>query len=267
MSLSRHNTPVPDSAKAWVVGASSHWPPNSEKKRHSHNRHQLMYSAKGVIHVTTDSGRWILPPSKAIWISGGTPHALLVKRAVDLVVLWVDRNAPSTPKWTGCNVVNVSPLVRELICLCSSQPWDYSPKSRSSRIAQVLLEQLETHEQAPLELPEPSDPRAARVAKLLRADPADRRPLAELASAVGASHRTIERLFSSETGMSFGRWRVRYKMLAALEQLAHGESVSNAAHTVGYENPSSFIVSFRATFGTTPSAYFQGSKQSNGTDG
>jgi hypothetical protein len=50
-------------------------------------------------------------------------------------------------------------------------------------LAQVLLEQLEVHEQAPLELPELSDPRAERVAAMLRADPADRRPLAELAAA------------------------------------------------------------------------------------
>jgi AraC-like DNA-binding protein len=264
MSSSRQSVLIPDSATAWVVGASTHWPPHSEKKRHSHIRHQLMYSVKGVIHVTTDSGRWILPPSKAIWISGGIPHALLVKRSVDLVVLWVDRHAPGTPAWTGCTVVSISPFVRELILKCASQPWDYLPKSRSSRLAQVLLEQLEAHEQAPLELPEPSDPRAARIAKMVRANPADRRSLAELASAAGASHRTIERLFSTETRMSFGRWRVRYKMLVALEQLAHGESVSNAAHTVGYENPSSFVVTFRATFGTTPSAYFQDSSRSNG---
>jgi AraC-like DNA-binding protein len=264
MSLSRQKVLRPDSATASVVGANTHWPPNSEKKRHSHSRHQLMYSVTGVIHVTTDSGRWILPPSKAIWISGGIPHALLVKRSVDLVVLWVDRDAPGLPPWTGCNVVRVAPLVRELICQCASQPWDYLPRSRASRLAQVLLEQLEAHEQAPLELPEPSDHRAARVANMLRRDPADRRPLAKLASAAGASHRTIERLFSTETGMSFGRWRIRHKMLVALEQLAHGESVSNAAHTVGYENPSSFIVTFRETFGTTPSAYFQDGSQSNG---
>ena len=47
------------------------------------------------------------------------------------------------------------------------------------------------HEQAPLELPELSDPRAERIAAMLRADPADRRPPAELAWAAGASCRTI----------------------------------------------------------------------------
>jgi|SRR5580658_2928017 AraC-like DNA-binding protein len=248
---------VPDSAQAPVVGVSSHWQAQSEKARHTHSRHQLMYSQRGVIHVSTPTGSWILPPTRSIWISGGTPHALLVKRSVELIILWVDPDAPGAPRWAGCNVVSVSPLIRELLGVCSEQPWDYPPASRSSRLAQVLLEQLEVHEQAPLELPELSDPRAERVAAMLRADPADRRPLAELASAAGASHRTIERLFATEARMSFGRWRVRNRMITALELLAHGESVSNVADAVGYETPSSFIATFRDSFGTTPTAYFQ----------
>ena len=249
---------IPDDAKAPVVGVSSNWQSQSEKAQHTHSRHQLMYSQRGVIHVSTPTGSWILPPTRSIWISGGTPHALVVKRSVELIILWVDPDAPGVPHWTDCNVVSVSPLIRELLCVCAEQPWDYPPASPSSRLAQVLLEQLKVHEQAPLELPELSDPRAERVAAMLRADPADRRPLAELASAAGASHRTIERLFATEARMSFGRWRVRNRMIAALELLAQGESVSNVADAVGYESPSSFIATFKDSFGTTPTAYFQG---------
>ena len=46
-------------------------------------------------------------------------------------------------------------------------------------------------------------------------------------------------------------------MITALEQLAHGDSVSNVAYAVGYETPSSFIAAFKASFGMTPTAYFQ----------
>ena len=182
---------------------------------------------------------------------------LLIKRPVELINVRVHPDAAGTPHWTGGNVVSVSPLIRELLGVCSGQPWDYPPDPRSSRIAQVVLEQLEVREQVPLEVPELSDPRAERVVAMLRADPADRRPLAELATAAGASHRTIERLFADEIGMSFGRWRVRHRMIIALEQLAYEDSVSNVAHAVGYETPSSFIAAFRATFGTAPTAYFQ----------
>jgi AraC-like DNA-binding protein len=257
MSPSRQTVLVPDNAQVPVVGTSRLWPSRSEKAQHTHSRHQLMYSQKGVIHVSTPTGSWILPPTKSIWISGDTPHALLVKQPVELIILWIARDAPGAPNWTGCNVVRVSPLIRELLSVCSEQPWDYEPASRSSRLAQVLLEQLEILEEAPLELPELSDPRAERVAAMIRANPEDRRPLEELAAAAGASHRTIERLFATEARMSFGRWRVRHRMITALEQLAQGESVSNVAYAVGYESPSSFIAAFRDSFGTTPTAYFR----------
>jgi AraC-like DNA-binding protein len=257
MSPSRQTEVIPDSADVPVAGTVRRWPAKSERELHTHYRHQLMYSTKGVMHVSTSTGQWILPPTKAMWISGGTPHIFRAKRPVDLTILWVDCKAPGAPEWTGCVVVNLSPLVRELISACASQSWDYAPKSRPSRLARVLLEQLEAHEQAPLELPDLSDPRAVRVANMLRRNPGDRRTLAELASAAGASHRTVERLFTSKARMSFGRWRVRHKMIVALEQLAHGESVGNVADAVGYESPSSFIAAFRATFGTTPTAYFQ----------
>src|SRR5271170_6351536 len=93
MSLSRQAVLIPDNAQAPVVGVRSHWPSRSEKARHTHSRHQLMYSQKGVIHVSTPTGSWILPPTRSIWISGGIPHALIVKRPVELITLWVDRNA------------------------------------------------------------------------------------------------------------------------------------------------------------------------------
>src|SRR6204780_922465 len=101
MSRSRHAGQIADSAQAPVVGVSSHWPSGSERTQPTHSRHQLMYSQKGVIHVSTPTGSWILPPTKSIWISGDTPHALLVKQPVELIILWIARDAPGAPNWTG----------------------------------------------------------------------------------------------------------------------------------------------------------------------
>ena len=63
---------IPDNARAPVVGISSHWSSRSEKARHTHVRHQLMYSQKDVIRVATPAASWVLPPTRSIWISGGT---------------------------------------------------------------------------------------------------------------------------------------------------------------------------------------------------
>lgn len=56
--------------------------------------------------------------------------------------------------------------------------------------------------------------------------------------------------------MSFGAWRYRLRLLTAMEQLAYGASVTQAALEVGYESPSSFIAAFRSMFGKTPARYF-----------
>lgn len=46
------------------------------------------------------------------------------------------------------------------------------------------------------------------------------------------------------------------RLFCALELLAKGESVTNAAFTVGYSNVSAFTEVFRTVFGLTPTKYF-----------
>jgi AraC-like DNA-binding protein len=103
----------------------------------------------------------------------------------------------------------------------------------------------------------PRDSRARRVATLLQENPAEKRPLAELSRTGGASRRTIERLFRSETGLGFGRWRQQLRLGHALRLLAAGDAVINVALEVGYDSASAFISAFRTTFGETPGQYFR----------
>ena len=90
-----------------------------------------------------------------------------------------------------------------------------------------------------------------------RPDPADGRDLAEWGRDAGASTRTLARLFQAETGMSFGRWRQRRRLLAALERLAAGEPVTGVALDLGYASPSAFIAMFRRTLGAPPTRYLK----------
>jgi len=215
-----------------------------------------MYAVRGMMHVTTRLGRWILPAGRALWIAAGTEHGLDVHRPVMLDNLYLDIAMPGLPRWPGCTVVNVSPLLRELIAASIRQRQDYSATSAEARLASVLVDRLAAMAHAPVDLPEPRDPRAVRIAELARENAGDRRPLAILAPMAGASPRTIERLFSSETGMSFGAWRHRHRLIVALERLAEGDGVASAGFSVGYDSPSSFIAAFKAMFGKTPGTYF-----------
>ena len=109
---------------------------------------------------------------------------------------------------------------------------------------------------APLHLPSAADRRLTRIAETLLADPADPRTLADWAQSIGASERTLARLFTRETGMTFGQWRQQVRLLAALARLACGGSVTDVAFDLGYASQSAFIAMFRRTLGKTPGRYF-----------
>ena len=108
-----------------------------------------------------------------------------------------------------------------------------------------------------IDVRKPADEPARRVADQLAADPADSRTLADWGREVGASERTLARAFLAGTGISFGRWRTRLRLQAALSELAAGEPVANVARHVGYESDSAFVQAFRRETGITPAMFFR----------
>jgi AraC-like DNA-binding protein len=245
----------PDNATRPVVGLSERYATGTVRT-HRHQRGQLMYAIRGALTVLTDLGSWILPPHRALWIPAGLAHGLKVGTSAELRTLYF---APKTLRgvaWQSCQVVEVPPLVRELILHVVALRWDYPAQGADARLVRLLLERLSVTEQEPVHLPWPVDQRARRLATHMSEHPTDRRPIPLLASIIGSSARTLERTFAAETGMSIGAWAQQMRLMVALEMLAAGTTVSEAAFQVGYENPSSFIAVFRRSFGTTPAKYF-----------
>jgi AraC-like DNA-binding protein len=156
-----------------------------------------------------------------------------------------------------CCVVQVSKLLRAAILRAVEFAQPYASQGPEARLAAVVVDEISAAETAPLHLPMPADPRARRLADSVRDDPGDRRRLSDWARTAGASERTLERLFHSEVGMTFGAWRQQARLLRGLELLAAGESVTSVALQVGFETPSAFIAMFRRAMGTTPARYFR----------
>jgi AraC-like DNA-binding protein len=154
-------------------------------------------------------------------------------------------------------VVNVPPLLKELIlhacafaALKKTIPWQ-------RHLIDVTIDQLETIQMVPLQLRNPTDPRALRIAQTLLIDPSESRPLQQLCKVAGASKRTVERLFQDDVGITFGKWRQQLRLMRAMQLLAEGENVTRSALEAGYSTPSAFISMFRKTLGTTPALYFK----------
>lgn len=222
---------------------------------HRHDSDQLIHASVGVISVETDDGIWVVPPARAVWVPAGITHSIRMSGRVEIRTIYLDPSLAPLSN-THCCVVQVSNLLRSAILRSMDFSYPYPERGREARLVEVILDEIQSAELAPLHLPVPSDFRARRVALAFRDDPRDRRPRAEWAQVAGTSERTLERLFHREVGTSFGKWQRQARLLAALERLAAGESVTNAALDVGFQTPSAFITMFRRAMGTTPARYF-----------
>ncbi|WP_236653375.1 helix-turn-helix transcriptional regulator [Streptacidiphilus melanogenes] len=151
-------------------------------------------------------------------------------------------------------VLAVTPLLHELVAALAEPDSGYGDAERAT-LEQAAVDQLARAERLTLHLPAPVDDRLRAVAALLHRDPADPRSLSELGAAVGASERTLSRLFRAETGLTFPQWRTRLRLHHALDHLAGGRSVTATASACGYATPSAFIEAFRSVFGTTPAQH------------
>jgi len=227
---------------------------------HFHEQDQLVYACRGVMTVRTRQGTWVTPPQRAVWIPAGILHGIRMSGRVAMRTLYLRPGLAALPR--SCCVINVAPLLRELILHACTFRALYRQKEIEAHMIDVILDQLEVVQAVPLQLANPLDPRAVRVAETLLANPGDQRPLKDLCRMAGASKRTVERLFLAETRMTLGKWRQQLRLLHAMRLLAEGKKITHAALEAGYSTPSAFVSMFKKALGTTPGRYFAGSTSS-----
>lgn len=223
--------------------------------RHRHPRAQLLLTVRGVLRVVSASGTWVVPTSQAVWVPPDVEHEVIAADSVSIRSLFVDPSAASDLP-DDCCVVDVTPLLRELILKAVEVGNDYVVHGRERRLMEVLLDQLHELPLAPLHLPMARDKRLLSIMEALLADPADDRGLEAWAERVGASARTLARLFLRESGMTFGEWRKQLRLLEAVDRLGQGEPVTQVALELGYQSASAFIAMFRRSLGCPPGRYF-----------
>jgi AraC-like DNA-binding protein len=228
---------------------------------HYHDMQQLVYPSTGVLASTAAAGTWVVPPQRAVWIPAGVVHSHQAHGPTQMRTLVFPALAgrdPGPPLPAGPAVLAVSPLLREIIvALTSDDGPPYTAAARET-MERVALDQLRRVGQLPARLPALADDRLRAIAARLRANPADPRTLAELGMEVGASERTLSRLFRQEAGMSFPQWRTQLRLQHALVLLAEGTPVTSTALACGWSNPSAFIEAFRRAFGATPGKFYAG---------
>jgi len=229
---------------------------------HRHPWAQLAYCARGLIQVTVASGTasdttYIIPPSRALWIPPAALHAVTVLESADLLTLYIHPDAIPAG-WTGCHVLVVSLLLRELIHAMDS-PRTIAAPARMEALTTLLLDDIvHADTQAlgiPLPRPDSGDRRLRALCEAVLHAPASQSTLAGWAAGVGASERTITRLFREELGTSYQQWRQQVLLAHALPMLARGLPVGQVAAACGYASDSAFAAMFKAAMGQPPSRF------------
>lgn len=221
-------------------------------KPHRHHWGQLIYAATGVMRVNAGGTLWIVPPARAVWVPAGAEHEIHGLGDFAMRTLYIPADMTEALP-DACRALDVTALLRELVLeLVDRCPIDDADDA-GMRMTRVALDLIAGADALPLRLPLPRDRRALRLAERLQAAPTLSDELPALARAAGASPRTIQRLFLTETGLSFSRWRQRLRLLHAGAALGAGKSVTEAGLDAGYAGTSAFIAAFRKHFGMTPS--------------
>jgi AraC-like DNA-binding protein/mannose-6-phosphate isomerase-like protein (cupin superfamily) len=224
---------------------------------HSHRRAQLLAVTSGSIAVTVQGSAFVAPPERAVWVPANTVHETRHLASTRLHTLYVATDGLAGLP-TRTSVVQVSPLMRELINVLITRPRHYGEEGADGRIVSVLLDQLAGAAALPLQLPMPKSELLLSIATRLLERPADAQPIGALAGALRISPRTLERQFKAETGITLRSFRRQAKLLRALELLSSHMTVSDVSDALGFGEPSAFIAMFRSAFGVTPGRYLGG---------
>lgn len=228
--------------------------PGAALGRHAHVWGQLVFAQAGVMRVATDAATWLVPPTKAIWIPAGLTHQILFGGEVAMRTLYIaPGRAAALP--SELRALAVAPLLRELILHILKVGMLTPERPEHDRLAGLLIDlMLEAHPQD-LRLPLPRDRRALAVAVHIQARPDDDSGLAALARQSGASPRTLQRVFTRETGLTLEAWRQKARLIHSVACLTAGASVTGAALASGYRSVGAFIGAFSRQFEVTPGRY------------
>ncbi|CAB3852514.1 AraC family transcriptional regulator [Achromobacter xylosoxidans] len=220
---------------------------------HRHARGQLFGAYEGLLTVLAGDRQWVAPATHAVWIPPDCPHGLRSHGPYAGYSVYLSAAACAGLPDAPC-ALQASALLLAAVERAASWRGDAWDAARL-RIVELVRDEIRTLPRAGDGLTLPRDARLRRLALAWSDAPADTRPLAAWAVAIGMAPRTLARRFLAETGLTLGAWRQRARLMRAQQMLAAGHGVTTAALETGYDNISAFIAAFKREYGVTPGRY------------
>ena len=138
------------------------------------------------------------------------------------------------PGLDACRVVEVSPLLREVIAALDDRTIS---ATRERLLGTLALDEITRSQPLPLSVPMPNEKRLRALCEAVIADPAHADSLEHWARERGASTRTIARLFRRELGVSFSQWRQQAVLARAIPLLSQGRPLAHVAQRTRLSEP------------------------------
>lgn len=240
-----------DALQRDVVAIGTDYAPGTLLATHSHRRAQFLYGASGLMEVVTDDGAWVVPPHNGVWIPAQKPHRVRMVGVTTCSLYIAPDAAPR--QGSKCEVLVVSPLLRQLLQEAVDIPASYDEVGRDGLVMRLALREIELAAVLPYFAPIPSEPKLSALCIAFLHNPNIRALAGDWAAQMHQSERTFTRFFRAETGMSFGEWRQQACVVYAMSKLASGSSVTSVAIELGYDSPSAFSTMFKRRQGHSPS--------------
>ncbi|HRZ61171.1 MAG TPA: helix-turn-helix transcriptional regulator, partial [Rubrivivax sp.] len=226
--------------------------PDTQIQPHSHAWAQVAISIAGVARITAGRHTYLVPGWRAVWIPPGVEHVVTALEAAELRTLYIhqepDRPGPAVARrdcepWRGCRVLEVSPLLRELVLqmdvtMDGQAPLGAPALEREARLGELVLDELRRAAPLRLGIELPQDRRLRALCEAVLQDPSRHATLDGWAHETAASPRTVARLFRQQLDTSFGPWRQQVLLAHALRLAAQGRPMGLIAADLGYASPS-----------------------------
>lgn len=250
-------SPVQGDLSRSVVTRRTAYAKGHRIRPHWHQRAQFVFAVTGTMRVRTARHAWIVPPSRALWVPAHTAHEIQMHGVVDMHSLYFS-TAAAAGMPEACVVLEVTPLLRELIVRAAALPAAYDERGDDGLLMGLLAAEIRRLPRCALDLPLPESADLTRLCERILADLSTRRPCGMDAGELNTSTRTLYRRFLRETGITFARWKQQARLLESIRRLAEGVPVTTVAVDLGYESPGAFSTMFRRALGMAPRAFTTG---------
>ncbi|MFF2369105.1 AraC family transcriptional regulator [Agromyces sp. NPDC058110] len=227
-----------------------------EFEPHSHPLHELVWVRGGTMTVRLADSIVTVPEGHGLWIPAGVRHSGRTTARTALCDALFDPDRSSV-EFAEPVAIEITPLLGSLLTHLESGELSVAERLRAEAVVFDVLAPSDRQ----LALHVPADERIAPIAAALLEDPADSRNLPDWAEMVGASERTVSRLFRARTGLSFLQWRQVLRVHHAVALLGEGLHVQEVSELLGYAQSSTFIASFKRVMGATPGAFLDASAE------